>query len=603
MTLEKTFESNFHIYLADFLTSISSSKSKLLNEIIQELFFALENGHTCLYLSELYAQKYTNLEFDTFEKWCESWKDDSIIGSTTNKRPLILHNNRLYLYRYWSYEKNIIENFQARATGIIKFSDLAGIKSILIKYFPSGFSEEFDFQLFAALTAVFKKLTIISGGPGTGKTTTILKLIAILCELNRDKKNFQIALAAPTGKAAMRLSESIAAQLKNLPCDDTIRTQIPSEPLTIHRLLGYRTNSPYFIHSKSNQLPHDLVIVDEASMIDVALMAKLLEAIKPDARVVLCGDKDQLCSVEAGSVFAELCASCENDSYSEEFLQKITSFFPQFQNPPSQSSNFFHDSAVTLKKNFRFGSDSGIFAISQAVNNSDLSMISNIKKNKNFHDITWNDLPQADRFHEMLHDYINKYFKPIPETEDLRVAFRLLNSFRLLTPFRTGPYGVVALNRLIERYIKPKETAFANEYYKGKPILITSNDYNLQLFNGDTGIVFPDQNETGNLKAFFESAHGEFRVFSLQSLPSFEPAFAMTIHKSQGSEFDKTLVVLPEIESPILTKELLYTGLTRARKSVEIWGSIEKFCQVAQQKTFRYSGIYESLKNGFSKNM
>jgi exodeoxyribonuclease V alpha subunit len=405
-------------------------------------------------------------------------------------------------------------------------------------------------------------LTVITGGPGTGKTRTVTEILRQLLGQPRGEQ-LRIALAAPTGKAAARLTEAIRP----------IRNDI--EAMTIHRLLGYRPGSPYFRHDASNPLDVNVLIVDEASMIDLALMAKLVAAVPADARLVLLGDRDQLASVEAGSVLADICAAADNAAPNGPLFGTV----------------------VALRRNYRFAESSGIFRVSTAINSGDADAAIAAFNEKVDQEAKWQPLPSSTKLASALRDHVVGGFRSYLETKDPEEALARLQQFRILCALRHGPFGAENLNALAEqiladaRLLEPRAT-----WYAGQPITITRNDYNLALFNGDSGIILPDLEAGGELRAFFVSAQNRIRRFLPSRLPAHETGFAMTVHKSQGSEFETVLLVLPEKDAPLLTRELLYTGVTRARKRVEVWAVEETLRAAIGRRIQRTSGLQDALR-------
>jgi exodeoxyribonuclease V alpha subunit len=545
--------------------------------------------------------------------WPDKLRRSPVVGKPGEFKPLILDDrSRLYLYRYWDYQQELASLIRGRVSADMEDIDVTILKKGLERLFGAGLhqaasktctphpadqAEETDWQKVAAFAVLVKRFCIISGGPGTGKTTTVAKILALVLEQPNSKK-LRIALAAPTGKAAARLQEAIKGSKEKLDCPENIKEEMPEEASTIHRLLGSIPDSPYFRHNAQNRLPVDVVVVDEASMVDLALMSKLIQALPSKARLILLGDKDQLASVEPGAVLGDICDTGNVHSFSKLFLsdlKKITGYEIRTQ-PGGEDGSWIQDCIVQLKKSFRFGSDSGINAVSRAVTAGDVDLAVTLLMDGKHGDIKWKDLPPPDALPLAIKDAAIKGFKDYLRASDIRQIFQLFDRFRIMCALRKGPYGVIALNFLVEQIlneeglIQPDST-----WYPGRPLLITRNDYNLRLFNGDVGIVLPDAAENNDLRAFFPTADGMVRKFSPLRLPEHETVYAMTVHKSQGSEFDKALLLLPDRDSPVLTRELIYTGITRARESVEIWGSENVFRSAVSKRIKRTSGLRDAL--------
>ncbi|MDQ7015363.1 MAG: exodeoxyribonuclease V subunit alpha, partial [Gammaproteobacteria bacterium] len=516
----------------------------------------------------------------------------AIVGQPEEFTPLILDKqNRLYLYRYWDYERRLAVEIRHRLTDVVAEIDLGKLKQSLTSLFPSAL-EETNWQKIAASMAYLKPLCIISGGPGTGKTSTVVRILALL--QSQTETPLRIALAAPTGKAAARMSEAILAAKSKLGLDSDVMASIPEEAFTLHRLLGVRQGRTKFIHRGDNPLPIDLLVIDEASMVDLALLCKTLEALPAKARLILLGDRDQLSSVEAGSVLGDLCS--DQEGFSAPFCRQLeevceVKIDAQEQKPSEQS---LADSVVLLQHSYRFGADSGIGQLARAVNQGHSAQAMMLLRQTECADIEWCELNAGAEV--QLEQRLYEGFLPLFEAKSVEEAFAAFADFRLLCVNRKGKLGVEAMNRLVESLLlRQKKISAESEWYRGRPIMITRNNYELKLFNGDVGIAWPDPNKGGAVQLFFIGADGELRSFSPSRLPEFETVYAMTIHKSQGSEFERLVMLLPSVESPLLSRELIYTGLTRAKASVQLWGSERVFKRAVEQRVQRASGLLDQL--------
>ena len=485
-----------------------------------------------------------------------------VVGAPGEFAPLVLDSGRLYLRRYWDYEQQLARALRERAAAKPPQIDKRRLDARLKKLFPAPKKGETDWQQVAALNAVARNFSVITGGPGTGKTRTVLAILALLLK-QPGGENLRIALAAPTGKAAARLTESLRAAPEELP----------QEAATIHRLLGNIPDSPYFRHSAARPLPADVVIIDEASMVDLALMAKLVDAVPLTSRLILLGDRDQLASVEAGNVLADICAAAET----------------------TDGETPLRGTVVELRRNYRFSETGGIYLLSTAVNagNADAATAA-LQSDRE--EVRRQSLPPPTNLASAFRELIIAGYRPALEAADPFTALAHLQQFRILCAVRHGPFGVENLNSLAEQILADAGLVTPRSgWYRGRPVMITRNDRNLQLFNGDSGIILPDAEAGGELRAFFVSAEGKLRRFLPSRLPPHETAFALTVHKSQGSEFDRLLLVLPERDSPLLTRELLYTAITRARSGVELWCSEDILRGAIERRTIRTSGLREAL--------
>ena len=439
-----------------------------------------------------------------------------------------------------------------------------------------------DRQREAAAKAVLKRVSVVSGGPGTGKTTTVVKMLALLLE-QAGEKPLDIALAAPTGKAADRLKKSIVKSVEDptsLNVDQRVRDRIPREASTIHRLLGAGFGGR-FSRGPGNPLPYDVVVVDEASMIDLPMMARLVAAMPRGSRLILLGDKDQLASVEAGTVFADIC----------------------------EAAGTFSECISVLTRNYRFGDESPIALLSSAIRAGKGEEALELLRSGGGDVIEWKDLPPTpEEMERFLRPRVLAGFSPFLKEGTAEKAFEAFGRFRILSAHREGTYGVSGLNELAEKILSRERLIHrdGSAHYPGRPILILRNDRALRLSNGDTGIVLRDPSDGGRMKAFFPPAEdkqakkgGEpksgFRTIPLPRLPKHETAWATTVHKSQGAEFDEVLLVLGPSESGLVTRELLYTGITRARKRVDVVSGPEAFKDAVARPVDRHSGLSDLL--------
>ncbi|MDM8567560.1 exodeoxyribonuclease V subunit alpha [Candidatus Halobeggiatoa sp. HSG11] len=562
--------SDLDIHFAKLMAELSDNSDEILLGGALVSYYN-NQGSSCVNL-HLLAGKPFPPESDTSTILCPQllhWETSlincNVVGSPGDCTPLILNNHRLYSYRYFNYEFTLA----ARIHSLININDIN--YQILSKGLERLFSKQPSKQKEAAYLAVSHNFCIISGGPGTGKTATVIKILALLLE---QSSNLNLVMVAPTGKAANRLKEAITKKLPSLDCDSTIKAAIPTEAYTIHRLLGSKLNSPYFHFSANNPLPYDVIVVDEASMIDLALMTKLMQAVPDNARLILLGDKDQLASVEAGTVLGDICAASLIQSSVIDNSQLTVS---------NSKLNDINSSIILLDKSYRFSEQSGIWKLAQAVKQGDGETALQVLKSTEYPDVEWHSTESSSD----LIKYISTNFS-ILESEP-EIALQQFDKFRVLCATRHGSYGILNINQSIENYYRQSGQIKAHRYH-GQPIIIKRNDYHLNLFNGDIGIIF---NIAGQQKAIFQDATGQLREFWPNRLPEYETVYAMTIHKSQGSEFEKVLMILPEHFSPVLTRQLIYTGITRAGKTISIWGNEQIFTQAITTEVNRSSGLTE----------
>lgn len=580
-------------------------------------------------------------------------------------RPLVLDaHGRLYLARYYDYERSLARSLVAheRAARALMHDGAGeqssnGIQTRLLRYFGPPPDDSIDWQRVAAATALTSGLTIVSGGPGTGKTTTVVGVLACLLDLRAD---LRIALAAPTGKAAQRMQEALLARAGSLPPE--LAARLPQTSYTLHRLLGAGPSGRYR-HHRDNPLPYDVVVVDEASMIDVAMAAHLLDAIAPQTRLVMLGDKDQLAAVEAGAVFAELsarpafsaagidaiaaalsinvtalAAALPHEDQDAEQTSPDAVWTSDDETPPwlgddaapswsldetvapsevgdidvhtahdpQPSDTPLADCVVWLERNYRFGLNSPIGRLSLAIRRGASAAALDVLT----------DGAQSEQ-RAALHEDANP---TLGERTTLRLAagftpyaaaltaalatddpdplplFDALNRFRILCATRGGPRGVEQLNVAMAaevRHVARVPSSVGGSWFAGRPVMVTRNDYALGLFNGDIGIALPGPG--GALRVYFRTGDGGVRAVSPAALPPHDTAFALTVHKSQGSEFEHAVLVLPAVFSRVLSRELVYTAITRARERVDVIGTRAVLAEAIATPTRRDSGLAERI--------
>ncbi|SFX63673.1 exodeoxyribonuclease V subunit alpha [Marinospirillum alkaliphilum] len=591
----------------------------------------------------------------TLEAWLSSLSlspaisDCRAAGDAWPERPLVLsgsnHSPLLYLRRYHQHEQQIQQGILQRLQQPLALPE-AATQHLLQALFPESGSarlptDQPDWQKISCVLAARHNFGIITGGPGTGKTTTVIRLLALLqgLQLLQQQPLLQIRLAAPTGKAAARLNASISRNVSSQPLpaalEQQLRAAIPTQVTTLHRLLGSQANTRHFRHHAGHPLPADLVVVDEASMVDVEMMARLLDALPPTARLILIGDKDQLASVEAGSVLGDLCQDALAGHYTADtcdWIQRITGEAPL----DPQTGRLLLDeqgSAISqatgmLRHSYRFANHPGIGQLAATVNRTQPAAATEVlqllesrdnlgclRPEKNH----WTrSFPQPTRpltlqqaFHHLVVEGYRGYLqqlnqRPTTGQDDpealqhwAQAVFAAHARFQLLAAVRQGDWGVEQLNREIRKALVTAGLLPAGnqQWYAGRPVLITRNDYSLKLMNGDIGICLdlcsdasPDQ--PAQLWVAFADEQGGIRWILPSRLQDAETVFAMTVHKSQGSEFEHTALVLPDQPGPVLTRELLYTGITRSSKDFTlVLPNPELLTGTLQNRVERASGL------------
>jgi exodeoxyribonuclease V alpha subunit len=565
------FFSELDTSFAQFVAGHPGGESELVSLAAALVSYQLGRGHTFLDLAQPPAwddpQKAPVFSWPSLTEWLAALRGSSAVGGAGEMRPLILlPSGKLYLHRYWLYERSLADSLRLRSE-----PDGAQMSPLVEERLQELFAGAEE-QRQAARTALLRPFSIISGGPGTGKTTTVLKILMLLLERNPD---CAIRLIAPTGKAAARLQQSLRSGLEALACTEEMRTRLGGmEASTIHRLLGAVPGSVAFRHNGKNPLPVDAVILDEASMVDLPLMAKLIHALPPSARLIILGDKDQLASVEAGSVLSGIVEAAVDAE--------------------GKRGAPLHGSVTLLTTNYRFGNESGIFRLCTAVRTGAVADALRLLRDDSIPEVEWHDLPSPGELKEKLRPLVVEGFSGCLSEKEPARALQAFGKLQLLSALRAGVFGKENLNFLVEDLLREEGLIPAGlRDYPGRPLMVTENDYTVRLFNGDVGILF--LNAENRLMACFAREDGSFREISAGRMPQAEPAFAMTVHKSQGSEFEEVLVILPPHDSPILTRELIYTAVSRARKKVILWSSEEILRAAITRKVTRASGLPELL--------
>ncbi|EPR37709.1 exodeoxyribonuclease V, alpha subunit [Desulfovibrio sp. X2] len=516
-------------------------------------------------------------------EWPELLSQFSCVGGPDGLAPLVIRGARLFLRRYFAFEQEVFGRLSRMAATRPQPAvpvDLAHgvLRGIFGEEEANG---EADMQRFAAFTALRRQLCVVSGGPGTGKTTTVARLLAALLTAAREGQTdgadnapaLRILLAAPTGKAAARLSESMARAVDTLACSEEVRALLPREAATLHRLLGASPGGGIFRHDTNDPLSCDLLVVDEVSMVDLPLMARLLRALPGHARLVLLGDKDQLASVEPGAVLADICAAGDpalcSEAHARDYLGEAglarglgASVRIAADAPP------LADCMVQLTRSYRFSDTGGIGLLSRLVREGRVEEALDAAR-QGLDGVVLRDLPRPAALPALLRELALAPYTACCRSTDLDEAFGLLESFRILTPLREGPYGVSALNAHVRALLEADGLAAPGaRWFHGLPVMIRKNDHALRLYNGDVGLVFCESRDAPP-RVFFPRSGGGYRSLSPLRLPDHEVAYAMTVHKSQGSEFEKILY----IEAPAgsnTDNAIIYTAVTRSKSGLII---------------------------------
>ncbi|KGD61457.1 exodeoxyribonuclease V subunit alpha [Alcanivorax jadensis T9] len=549
------------------------------------------------------------------DDWLHDLRQSPLVSQDGNT-PLVLDGSRLYLRRNWAREVSVAEAIDQRLATVSPLP-VKRLRDALTRLFPSA-DDQTDWQQVACALASRSGIGIITGGPGTGKTTTVVRLLGLLQSLSMaSNQRLRIRLAAPTGKAAARLTESIGEQVQQLDVVTAVRDAIPTEVTTLHRLLGTRPDSRHFRHHADNPLHADLVVVDEASMIDMDMMARLLEALSPHTRLILLGDKDQLASVEAGAVMGDLCRHAHQGRYKQstiDFVQDTCGAdISNYQETEQAPGNALAQQTAMLRTNWRSKDSPGIGELARAVNEENLPQVR--KAFQQYNDSLHRHPLRSDgqqletqllNGSGGLRALFNAVATPPTQRQDFdgwaAGLLKQLTHQQLLSGLRSGPFGVEQLNQRITRHLQQQDLAPEREWYPGRPVMMTRNDYQLGLMNGDVGLTLPLLEQRNDkpellLRVAFQLPDGRIKWVLPSRLDGVETVYAMTVHKSQGSEFRHTLLVLPDAPHPLLTRELIYTAVTRARDRFTLleFGKPAVLDSAVKKRTWRASGLAERL--------
>ena len=586
------------------------------NEVLEVVGFLLSQtlgkGNVCLDFSQSHELLSSN-QLDLLFQKIQSSQVITVLGDkaffeSDIKTPLVLKERRLYLQRYWLYEmalhSSIKEKMQAMPWPTKEQGML--VQQLFSLNKKGDIEQKIDWQAVAICIAANKQFSVISGGPGTGKTTTVIRLLALLISLYQGHfKRFPIIkLAAPTGKAAMRLTESINGAKQKLNFDDAIKSHIPSEASTLHRLLS-RNRKGEFKYNQFNPLHLDVLIVDEASMVDLPLMSKLMSALPKHGQIILLGDKDQLASVEAGSVLADICDNEAHHGYSMNNSQLIHEISQQTlpKEDMEPKGAMLRDHICQLRTSYRFHENSGIGYLARAANKGNFSQWQKTARS-GFEDLNLIALSD-DAFEVFIKDCAEQYKQYLAKIDiqgctdqQALEIYDLFNQFQVLCALREGPLGVMGLNEAIESQLNKLALIDKSEsWYMGRPVMVMENDYGMNLYNGDIGIILPLKDDLGVVrpKAAFINSEGAVRWLQPSRLPVNETVYAMTVHKSQGSEFSHCALVLPDYHASVVSKELIYTGITRAKQKLTLLARDSVIKSGLKSRVQRSSGLRDRL--------
>ena len=552
--------------------------------------------------------------------WAAALRASPLVAAGTDaSAPLVFEHGMVALRRYARYEQRLADALRNRRGAAVEGAAVEGADDAIARLFALQ-PGTLDRQALAAWTVLRQHLTLVTGGPGTGKTTTVARMLALLAARAPagDAPSPRIALAAPTGRAAARLGEAVAdALVRDVDAgrlDADIADRVPRQAQTLHRLLGWqRTGS--FRHDAALPLPFDVVVVDEASMVDLPMMARLVDAVAPDARLVLLGDPDQLPAVEAGDVLGALCAAAGDGLAVPAEFEALAAAGdgpgdlagrpgnpsePHRGNPsgrhPRESGDPATPSAtpplaghrIHLTRGYRQANAAGIAGLALAVQSGDATAALD-RLRSGTDGVHWIDAPPAALERHLDAEVLPAY-RALARAEDPQAALRLATRVRVLTALRHGPAGATAWNAWFAGRL-----GHGDPWFRGRLLMITANSYRHRLFNGDTGVCWPDAD--GHPVVWFEQ-DGQLVPWSPGQLPQHDTAFATTVHKAQGSEFDDVWLLLPGRDNRVLSRELVYTAITRARRELHVAGGAEMIAAALGRQAARWSGLGWRLAGG-----
>ncbi|WP_168894867.1 exodeoxyribonuclease V subunit alpha [Enterobacteriaceae endosymbiont of Donacia versicolorea] len=587
-----------------------SKKQKFLMFAITLLSNSISKGNVCLPISKLYLKiifknkKYFSLlkkiqeinKITNWEKILLSYKD--IVSNGEKITPIILENNCLYLYKNWDEENFIIKNFTKNNYILIKEDKIKNILNFLFK-------KNEILQKISVISSLTHRISIITGSPGTGKTSIISKIIFTFIKIF--SKTLKIKVAAATGKAAVRLTESINEFFQNIPkekINDKEKKNIPEKATTIHSLLKLGIYTRKNIFNNTNILDINLLIIDESSMIDSNLMYIILKTLPKKSHLILLGDDHQLPSIEYGNIFKDLC-SFKKFFFTQEYFSWLKIIVDnQIEKNIKKKTFFFRNFITVLKHNYRYETNSGINKLAIAIKKGNIVRIKKLFLSKNFNNIHYINILNIKEYKLMIQNFINEYEKYFiylnKNNYESTKIINKFNDYQIICAVKNGSFGTKEINFIIEEELLNKKiinnNIKDNNWYIGRPIIITQNDSFSNLFNGDIGITYLDKSSQ-KLKIKFLLTNKKYTIVNIKNLPAYEIAYAITVHKSQGSEFKNVSLVLPNKLYPLLTRELIYTAITRSKKNITIYSSELIFYKSIKLKIKRYSNIKKKITN------
>lgn len=594
--LKKNLINDIDFYFATYIATEQEPEIMLAAACLS---YSVNCGHVCLPILHLknklvFPKKEKNLIDKLWhiagnpKNWTQILLKSNKISHDTNIGPLILYKKNLYLNYLWQAEKKV---FSFISHNKQETSDIVLLNMILKSLFNK---KNNDSQKIAVAMTMIWKIVFIIGGPGTGKTTAVARILLALIRIS--KKKIKIKLAAPTGKASARLTESLKYALKEIKYTELEKNMLPKHAITLHALLGITQENKKPFFNINNILNIDVLIIDESSMINLLLMEKLIDALPQKVKVIFLGDINQLPSIEPGCILKDI-YTYHHHAYSyktAKILKNITECDIKIIN--NNLNNTINDSICILKKKYRFNPISDISQFSEDLNNDSPNLLKKIFHNK-YRNILYHEINSKNDYLNMIEAIVkeySKYLNIIKKNQNPKNIIKKFNEYRVLCAIKNGTYGVKNINKYIEIKMKhmnliKSHTLNDNTWYSGKPIMITKNNKSLGLFNGDIGITILDHKK--KLKVFFSLDDDNIKFIPITLISEYETTWVMTIHKAQGSEFKHTVLILPNIDHTILTKELIYTAVTRACDKLTIYAEKKTFLKTIKKNNIRYSGL------------
>ncbi|WDI79019.1 exodeoxyribonuclease V subunit alpha [Candidatus Purcelliella pentastirinorum] len=581
----------------DFAKILLKKKEKLLILIIATLHAEMKQGSSCLPIENILKKIKKQVPKNKKKKITKINILKSLlkfnmvsIYSENNITPIIIFNNKIYLYKIWKMENKI-----AKFLNINKKNNYINYKKLKINI--NNLFNKIDKNLkIAAKLAITKKITFIMGGPGTGKTTLIKKIIILL--IYNAKKKINIKLATPTGKSAAKLTEEINKKIINKKITIKNKKYIPKQAYTIHTLIGldYYKNNIYY--KKENKLNIDVLIIDESSMLDMQIISNIISAIPINTQIIFIGDKDQLDPIGIGNILSDIYALKKNKQ-NKSYINNKKNFKKNYK------FNTLCNNIHILKKNYRFKKNSDIAKMAKAINSNNIIKVKNLL-NSNTKNIKLINVNKKNNYLILINKFIKIYKKILNMLQNKKPVINIinyLNKYQLLCALKKGNFGTKKINNDIKSILIEKKLinykSKMNKWYIGQPIIITKNNYNLKIYNGNIGIILLDKNKKPNI--FLKKKQKNIKKIPIEFIKHYKSAWSITVHKAQGSEFEKVSLILPNEHIPILNKKLIYTAITRAKKKIIIYTNKKTLYKSIKYYIKRNTGLTEQINHSYKK--